>query len=358
MAQPQDGQEKTEAPSEKRREDSRKEGQVAFSREVTSVATLAGMGLVLYVASSYMLEKTLLFLADSFTQFHTQDFTIPFIAQMLDKALSVTNPIFLPFALLAMIAGILSSVFQVGFRPTMKPLQPKLNKLSPLSGIKRIFSTQGLAELFKSLFKTVVLGYIGYFTFQQELTELMALSIIPADSIITYNFDLVARVTGKIVIAMLVLAIMDYFYQRWQHEQRLKMTKQEVKDEMKQTEGDPQLKSRIRQVQREMSRARMMQEVPQADAVVTNPTHFAVAIRYDREAMVAPQVTAKGADYLALRMRAIAKENNVPVLERPPLARELYRDVEVGETIPDRFYKAVAEILAYVYRLRRKRRST
>ncbi|MBF0286698.1 MAG: flagellar biosynthesis protein FlhB [SAR324 cluster bacterium] len=358
MAQQNDGQEKTEAPSDKRREDSRKEGQVAFSKEVSSAATLAGMGMILYAASTYMLEKSLLFLSDSFTQFHTQDFTIPFISQILSKALSVTSPIFLPFALFAMIAGILSSVFQVGFRPTIKPLQPKLNKLSPFNGIKRIFSTQGLAELFKSLFKMIVLGYIGYITFQEELEELMGLSIIPADSIITYNFSLVARVTGKIVLALMVLAVMDYFYQRWQHEQKLKMTKQEVKDEMKQTEGDPQLKSRIRQVQREMSRARMMQEVPQADAVVTNPTHFAVAIRYDRENMVAPQVTAKGADYIALRMRAIAKENNVPVLERPPLARELYRDVEVGEVIPDRFFKAVAEILAYVYRLRKKQRST
>lgn len=354
----QEGQEKTEAPSDKRREDSRKEGQVAFSREATSVAILAGIALIFYVTASYNLKKSQAYLEDAFNHLVTQDFTIPFLVQTFYRTLETVGPLFLPFALMTLIVAILSSVFQVGFRPTLKPLQPKMSKISPLQGIKRIFSTQGLAEFVKSLFKLIVLGYIGYLTFQEELMHLMTLSVTPADSIIKYNFTVTAKVVGKIILALIVLAVFDYLYQRWHHEQKLKMTKQEVKDEMKQTEGDPQLKNRIRQVQREMSRARMMQEVPKADAVITNPTHFAVAVLYDRETMIAPQVIAKGADFLALRMRIIAKENNVPVLERPPLARELYRNVEVGETIPDRFYKAIAEILAYVYRLKKKQRST
>ncbi len=351
----QDGQEKTEAPSDKKREDSRKEGQVAFSREVTSAALLAGVGMIFYALGSQMMVQSEAYFSDMFTRLSRPDLTISSLAGLFAEAGDYALPIFLPFAATVVIVALLASVFQVGFRPTLKPLQPKLEKISPLNGVKKLFSAQSLAELFKSLFKLTVLGYIGYFTFETEIQHFMGLATTSTDDIIGYNFAVVASVAGKIVLALIVLAAMDYVFQRWQHEQKLKMTKQEVKDEAKQTEGDPQLKSRIRQVQREMSRARMMQEVPQADAIVTNPTHFAVAIRYDRETMTAPQVTAKGADFLALRMRAIAQEHNVPVLERPPLARELYRDVEVGQVIPDRFFKAVAEILAYVYRLRKKR---
>lgn len=354
----QEGQEKTEDPSDKKRDDSRKEGQVAFSKEVTSAAILAGVGLIFYAFSSFFLQRSQLFLSESFSHLNTPDFTINEVINIFGHAMEVSLPIFLPFAIIAMLAAIFSSILQVGFKLTLKPLQPKISKLNPLSGLKRIFSTQGLAELFKSLFKLIVLGYIGFLSFEQELPHLMGLSIASSDAIISYNFKLIAQITGKIILALVVLAAMDYLYQRWQNEQRLKMTKQEVKDELKQTEGDPQLKSRVRQVQREMSRARMMQEVPQADAIITNPTHFAIAIKYDRETMTAPEITAKGADFLALRMKTIAKENGVPVIERPPLARELYRDVEVGAIIPDRFFKAVAEILAFVYRIKKKRRTT
>jgi flagellar biosynthetic protein FlhB len=168
-----------------------------------------------------------------------------------------------------------------------------------------------------------------------------------------FNFMTLAEIAGMIVLALVAIAIFDYIYQRWHHEQQLKMTKQEVKEENKQSEGDPQLKQRIRQIQREMSNARMMQEVPKADALIVNPTHFSVALQYDREVMEAPTIIAKGADYLALRMRNVARENEVPILERPALARDLYSSVEIGESIPERFYKAIAEILAYVYRLRR-----
>lgn len=352
----QEGQEKTEEPSDKRREDSRKEGQVAFSKEVTSAAILAGVGMIFYATSSSILQQSQKFLYDSFTQLDQEEFTINTVTKILKHALDVSSPIFWPFAIAVIIVGLLSSIFQVGFKPTFKPMAPKFNKISPASGIKRLFSAQSVAELFKSLFKMGVLGFIGYLSFAEELDTLMGLSVSNTQTIISYNFSMLATITGKITLALVVLAIMDYMFQRWQHEQKLKMTKQELKEEMKQSEGDPQLKGRIRQVQREMSKARMMQEVPQADAVITNPTHFAVAIKYDREVMMAPQITAKGADFIALRMRAVAKENNVPVIERPPLARELYRDVEVGEVIPDRFFKAIAEILAFVYRLRKKGR--
>ena len=257
-------------------------------------------------------------------------------------------------ALSAVIVSVafLSSVIQVGFRFTLKPLAPKFSKISPLTGIKRLFSTQGLAELLKSLAKLAIIGLIGYFTFVDLLREANSLAVLPQEAIIIFNFKAATEITGKIVLALFALSIFDYFYQRWQQEQQIKMTKQEVKEENKQSEGDPQLKQRIRQIQREMSNARMMQEVPKADALIVNPTHFSVALQYDREVMEAPTIIAKGADYLALRMRNVARENEVPILERPALARDLYSSVEIGESIPERFYKAIAEILAYVYRLR------
>jgi flagellar biosynthetic protein FlhB len=211
-------------------------------------------------------------------------------------------------------------------------------------------------ELLKSLAKLLLIGFIGFITFEEEMGRINALALITPAQIVFYNFSVIIEVTGRMVLALIAIAIFDFMYQRWHFEQQLKMTKQEVKDEAKQSEGDPQLKARIRQIQREMSNARMMQEVPKADAIVVNPTHYAVALKYDRESMNAPQVVAKGIDYMALRIRKVADQNDVPILERPQLARDLYAGVEIGQVIPEGFFKAVAEILAYVYRLRRKKR--
>ena len=253
-----------------------------------------------------------------------------------------------------MLVGVLASVLQVGVQITLKAIAPKFNKISPLTGLKRLFSTQSLADFLKSMAKLIIVGIVGYITYMDKITELNGLSVATPEAILEYNFTVVAEVSGKIVLALVAIAIFDYLYQRWHHEKQLMMTKQEVKEETKQTEGDPQLKARIRQIQREMSNARMMQEVPKADALIVNPTHFSVAILYDRDVMEAPEVTAKGTDHMALRMRTVARENSVPILERPELARDLYANVEIGETIPERFYKAIAEILAFVYRLRRR----
>ncbi|MEC9171981.1 MAG: EscU/YscU/HrcU family type III secretion system export apparatus switch protein, partial [SAR324 cluster bacterium] len=239
-----------------------------------------------------------------------------------------------------------------GMRFTIKALAPKFNKISPLTGIKRLFSTQSLADFLKSLGKMVIIGFIGVYLYMDKLNEINGLSVSTPQEIMIFNFTALAEISGMIVLALVAIAIFDFVYQKWHHEQQLKMTKQEVKEENKQTEGDPQLKQRIRQIQREMSNARMMQEVPKADALIVNPTHFSVALQYDREVMEAPTVIAKGADYLALRMRNVARENDVPILERPALARDLYSSVDIGESIPERFYKAIAEILAYVYRLK------
>ena len=351
----QEGQEKTEVPTEKKRRESREEGQVAFSKEQSSAALLAGIVLTLVATSPIILDAMRQLMSQIFRDLaQRKELSIDIIFTLSGEILSIILPAFAPFAAVIIFAGIFASVLQVGVQITFKAISPKFNKISPLTGLKRLFSSQSLADFLKSMAKLIIVGFVGYLTYIDKITELNGLSVSTPESILIYNFTVVAEVAGKIVLALVAIAIFDYFYQRWHHEQQLMMTKQEVKDETKQTEGDPQLKARIRQIQREMSNARMMQEVPKADAVIVNPTHFSVAILYDRDVMSAPEVIAKGADHLALRMRTVARENNVPILERPELARDLYANVEIGDDIPERFYKAIAEILAFVYRLRKR----
>ena len=351
----QEGQEKTEVPTEKKRRESREEGQVAFSKELSSAALLAGIVLTLVATSPIILDAMRELMSQIFRDLaQRKELSIDSIFTLSGEILSIILPAFAPFAAVIIFAGIFASVLQVGVMITFKAVAPKFNKISPLTGLKRLFSSQSLADFLKSMAKLIIVGFVGYLTYIDKITELNGLSVSTPESILIYNFTVVAEVAGKIVLALVAIAIFDYFYQRWHHEQQLMMTKQEVKDETKQTEGDPQLKARIRQIQREMSNARMMQEVPKADAVIVNPTHFSVAILYDRDVMSAPEVIAKGADHLALRMRTVASENNVPILERPELARDLYANVEIGDDIPERFYKAIAEILAFVYRLRKR----
>ena len=351
----QQGQEKTEAPTEKKRRESREEGQVAFSRELPSAALLAGILLTLIATSPLILNAFREMTTKIFREMSKADeLSIGSLYDLSGEIFSTLLPAFAPFAAIIVLVGILASILQVGVQITLKAIAPKFNKISPLTGLKRLFSTQSLADFLKSMAKLIIVGIVGYITYMDKITELNGLSVATPEAILEYNFTVVAEVSGKIVLALVAIAIFDYLYQRWHHEKQLMMTKQEVKEETKQTEGDPQLKARIRQIQREMSNARMMQEVPKADALIVNPTHFSVAILYDRDVMEAPEVTAKGTDHMALRMRTVARENSVPILERPELARDLYANVEIGETIPERFYKAIAEILAFVYRLRRR----
>ena len=351
----QEGQEKTEVPTEKKRRESREEGQVAFSKELSSAALLAGIVLTLVATSPIILDAMRQLMSQIFRDLaQSEELSIDSIFTLSGEIFYIILPAFAPFVAVIIFVGIFASVLQVGVMITFKAIAPKFNKISPLTGLKRLFSSQSLADFLKSMAKLIIVGFVGYLTYIDKITELNGLSVSTPESILIYNFTVVAEVAGKIVLALVVIAIFDYFYQRWHHEQQLMMTKQEVKDETKQTEGDPQLKARIRQIQREMSNARMMQEVPKADAVIVNPTHFSVAILYDRDVMTAPEVIAKGADHLALRMRTVARENNVPILERPELARDLYANVEIGDDIPERFYKAIAEILAFVYRLRKR----
>lgn len=349
------GQEKTEDPSEKKRDDSRNKGQTAFSRELSSAALLSGFTLVFVVGGHQFFQTGEVYVRDVLSHLNQPELSLSLLKSMLLHTIKVLAPLILWISGASILIGIAASVVQVGFHPTLDPLTPKFERISPFSGLKRIFSSHGLMELFKNLFKVIVLGYIGYFIFHKEIQKILRLSLLPIRQIIDYNFTIIGIIFQKIAMALVALAGFDWFYQKWSHEQQLKMTKEEVKEEHKQSEGNPQLKARVRQIQREMSRARMMQEVPKADAIVTNPTHYSVAILYDRQTMEAPQVIAKGADFLALRMRTIAKEHKIPILERPAVARDLYNNVEIGQAVPNRLYKAVAEVLAYVYNLKKKK---
>ena len=343
-------QERTEAPTVKKREDSRKEGMVAMSREVTSAALLGAFALYFMVAGDANLNTMRSIWLHSFSTLVAGDMSVDDLARVFKDALMGLMPMLFGIFTFIFIVALLASYAQVG--AVFNPLKFQANRLNPLSGIKRIFSSNGLAEFLKSLFKMGVIGYITYFSYQEEIKPILRLSSLSIEGIFNFNFSLLGVLFGRVALALVILAVFDYMFQRWNLEERMKMTKQEVKDELKQTEGDPQLRARVRQVQRDISRARMMQNVPKADVVVTNPTHYAVALMYDREAMTAPQLVAKGAGFIAERIKEIATENDVPIVENPPVARELYAQVEIGDEIPERFFKIVAEILAYVYRLK------
>ena len=346
------GQEKTEAPTQKKREDARKEGRVAMSKEISSAMLLGVFLLYIMLAGEPVLREIERMWVVSFQQLSLPDLTVSGVYRIFYTQLWLLSLVIMGLFILVFVIGLLSSVMQVGVH--VNPLKFQGSRLNPLSGVKRIFSANGLAELLKGLFKMGVIGYITYITISGVITELMSLSRLPLGGIFKFNFDLLATLFGRVALALVVLAVFDYLFQRWNFEQQIKMTKLELKEEMKQTEGDPQLRSRIRGVQREISRVRMMQNIPKADVVVTNPTHFAVALEYDREVMSAPRVCAKGADFIAERIKAIAAENDIPIVENPVMAREIFNQVDIGQEVPEEFFKAVAEILAYIYRLKGK----
>ncbi|MBU2648914.1 flagellar biosynthesis protein FlhB [bacterium] len=347
-------EEKTEVPSQRRRDDARKEGQVAFSREVSAVALLGSFLLLFYFMGNTILDgfkESFVFTFNNLTQ---SELTIDLLERLIDIHMRMSVIAIIPFFVVAMLVGVMSSVLQVGLNLTLKPLTPKLEKLNPLKGLGRIFSKQAFSEFLKSLFKMGVIGYIGYYTFSISLSRIISLIDTDSKNLMDSAAAIIGDFVFRLFLAFLILAIFDYLFQRWDLEQKLKMSKQELKEEHKQTEGDPTLKARIRQIQQQLSQARMMQEVPTSDVVISNPTHFAVALKYDREEMSAPRVVAKGMDHLALRIIEIASENGVLVYQNPGVARALYFQVEIGEDLPEEFYKAVAEILAFVYKAQKR----
>ena len=349
------GQERTEQATPKRKQEARKKGQVAQSKEISSVMILVVCMGFFYFAGTWMFWNLSEFITGIYQNIDALRFTdvtaaSAFSVKILYKLLSVLLPFLIPVA----IAGFVSNVFQVGFQINSEAMAPKFSKLNPISGMKRVISIKALVELGKSIMKIIFIGSIAYILVKNDMKAFPALIHQEVGLILIFIARASIKICFFVCLAMLVLSVLDYIYQRWQHEKDLKMTKQEVKDEQRQTYGDPKVKARIRGVQMEMARRRMMEAVPEADVVITNPTHLAIALKFDAQEMIAPRVLAKGAGFVAQRIREIAEENKIPIVEEKLLAQGLHKMVEIGEYIPAELYRAVAEVLAYVYRLKRR----
>ncbi|MDO7905817.1 flagellar biosynthesis protein FlhB [Paenibacillus sp. JX-17] len=346
--------EKTEKATPKKRQDARKKGQIAKSAEFPGAAVLLVALLCLLMFGGYYKEHIVRLFTDIFINRLTMDVTPYNVLTMLRDYVINILLLLAPVFAGAFLIAIVTNYMQVGFLLVGEGLKPKFSKINPIKGFKNIFSMRSLVEFLKSIFKMTIIGYLVYSTLWGARGNLARLSEMTGDQIMSYTAGLTISLGVKIAAALLVLAVLDYMYQRFEHEKNLRMSKQDIKDEYKKMEGDPLIKGKIRERQRRMAMQRMMQEVPKADVIITNPTHFAVALKYDNSKMEAPQIIAKGQDFVALRIKEIAKQNGVITMENKPLARALFQRAEIGDSIPPDLFQAVAEVLAYVYKLKGK----
>lgn len=351
------GGEKTEDATTKKLQDARKEGQVAKSQELTTAAGLMTLFLVLKTFVGTIGNSFLKSFANNYQKIELlskEDFTVKIAHELVKDTLLEIVTICLPVFIAGVVMAFVINVFQVKWQITGKPLMPKFNKLNPISGFKKMFSMDKIMELIKSLLKIIVIGIIVYNELSSEVGKLNQLYEIGSLSVVIIMIgNIVINLGIKTSALFLVIGLADYFYQRFKFKKDMRMTKQEIKDEFKQQEGDPQIKGRIRQKMRQASQKRMMQRLPEADVVITNPTHFACALKYDKEVSEAPILIAKGADYLAGKIKEAARENEIPIVENKPLARMLYYNVDLESEIPQELYQMAAEVLAYVYGLKK-----
>lgn len=349
-------QERTEEATPRRREEARKRGQIVKSRELSSVVVLTTGFFSLVFLSVLFLQQFVLLIRFSYSHF-SSEFSSPSQLIYLLQSINISVLKFLfPFFVLLVISAVMIYLIQTGGGVfTTETLSIKFERLNPIEGFKRLFSLTALFELVKSLLKLAVITGISYWIISQNFDRIVKLLGMNSFYLLTAVKGILLELLSKLMFVLAILAILDWLYARWDYERKLRMTRQELKEELKQTEGDPQVKAKIRQKQRELSRQRMLAEVPKADVVITNPEHYAVALKYELGKMPAPKVVAKGVDFLALRIRELAKTHGVPIYEDPPLAQILYKKTEVGEFIPEELYQAVAKVLAYVYKLRGKR---
>jgi len=345
--------EKTEQPSARRIEQAREEGQIPQSRELASFLVLFVGVAVLMTMGGWMGERIARLIRTLLAFEEAQAFEVTTLLALLPLVVKESLIALSPLFVLLIVAAIAGHVAVGGLLFVPKLLLPKWSRLNPAAGIKRVFSINGLVELAKAVAKTLLVGAVAWWVLTSEVDTVVTLLSMPLEVAAKRFVDDLGWSTLWLVAALALIAAVDVPYQLWSYTKNLRMTKEEVRREYKETEGDPQVKGRIRSLQREMARRRMMAEVPKATVVVTNPTHFAVALRYEPERMAAPVVVAKGRGALALRIRALAEEARVPRVEAPALARSLYVHTEVGEAIPAGLYMAVAEVLAYLYQLDR-----
>lgn len=349
----QDG-EKTEEPTAKKLEDARKKGQVMRSTEVVTAATLLAFFFMLkifvgFIGNRFMtsFRQTIGFISD----YTSEPFTLNTARTIIRGSFWDIIVAAFPIMIVGLVVTIVAIVFQVKWKVTAEPLKPKFDKFNPVTGMKRLFSKDKIMDLFKSIAKVVILAYVVYSYLKNQWPLIYKMYSYTLPQAIAVIGDTVINVGIRISALFAVIAMFDLFYQKWKYHQDMMMSKQEVKDEYKNSEGDPKVKSQQKQRMQQASQRRMMQDLPSADVVITNPTHLAVAIKYDKDTNEAPVVVAKGADYLAQKIKDRARENAIEIVENKPLARMLYHNVEIGAEIPPELYQMVAEVLAYVYSL-------
>ncbi|MDZ4858245.1 MAG: flagellar biosynthesis protein FlhB [Candidatus Hydrogenedentes bacterium] len=345
------GGEKSLPASQYKIQKAREEGNVAKSQDLTAgwslMMALAGVWYLGPAVFESLLDATHYY----FSNLSNFDLTPSTFANFSVVSIWLTAKAAAPLVLLLLVAGVTMNVIQVGFLYAPKSIVPKLSRVNPISGFQRFFSARTAAELVKSILKLVLVSVVVYWALRNRWDDVLLASYLTPLGASIVMTELVLVVWFRVVLAMLVLGILDYGFQRWQYGRDLMMTVQEAKEEAKQFEGDPRIKQRVRQIQRQMAMKRMMSEVPAADVIITNPVRFAVALRYDPSNMQAPVVVAKGARLLAKRIREIAEEHGVPIVEKPELARALFKNIEVGHSVPDNLFRAVAEVLAFVYKI-------
>ena len=346
---------KTEQPTSKKRSDAKKKGQVGRSTEMSTAFVL----LVGFFIIKVLWENIYMSIA-SYTTYVFSHLNQPVdtenVIRIFIGIMELLARTALPIMLAIMLVGLAINLFQVGLNFSTEAIGVKLDKLNPINGFGRIFSKRSLMEMLKSLLKIIIIGYFIYTYLVDQLMAMPQFIYYDLGTSLAQISKIVFNMAFEVIAVIMVLGFLDFGYQKWQTTQDLKMSKQEVKDEMKQSEGDPQIKGKIKQKQRQMAMSRMMQEVPKADVIITNPTHFAVALQYHK-GMVAPLIVAKGQDLVAQKIKGLAREANVPIVENRPLARALYASADIGDAVPSELYQAVAEVLAYVYRLKHKRRA-
>jgi flagellar biosynthetic protein FlhB len=346
---------KTEAPTPRRRQEAREEGNIPRSHDLTSAVLLIGIMLLLKWSGGRIISALNVLVAQMLGAKSLSDFSAATVGRQIVGAIDEVAIAMAPLFIGAVILIIAVNLAQVGFYLDFARLTPNFAALNPIRGLGKLFTgTQTIVQLLMNLLKVSFVALAGYSAVADKISMILSVQQISFIQIFGFGCDIVFSIALRIGIVLLVLAIIDYVYQRQRIEQELKMSKQEVKDEMRRMDGDPRMKQRRRQIAIQRAVQKLKKNVPQADVVVTNPTHFAVALKYDQDAMHAPRVVAKGADFMAFRIRELAIEAGVPIVERPPLARAIYRMVDVGREIPEEFYSAVAEILAYVYELNGK----
>lgn len=346
--------EKTEKATPRRREEARRKGQVFKSTDLNAAIIMVAGSVAIYLTYPYIIQSLQEFTSLYLLERTYQEFTVQYATELLLEVLYLLARLVLPIMAACFVAALLVTYLQVGFIFSGEPLTPKLERLNPVQGFQRIFSKRALVELTKSLLKVVITGWIVYSVVRKYYYVFLRFVDMELVATLQALAQIVFEMAMKVGIVFVIIGVLDYLYQWYEHEKTLKMSKYDVKQEYKEMEGDPVVKSRQRQIQREAAMRRMMAEVPKADVVITNPTHFAVALRYEVNAMDAPVVIAKGQDFIAAKIKEIADENGVMIVENPLLARTLYNSVEIGQAVPEELYNAVAEVLAFVYRQQKK----